>query len=587
MALVRDNVNFFTENGLETGLWFQGFGFGDPLSYEKCSWTRLRSVMGKDSPQDALCPEDPGFTEAYLSWIRDLMSTGARILMLDDDLCMSVRPGIGCFCDRHLALLSQELGEPVALDSFREKAFTGGKNRYRDAWYKVMGDSMRRFCRKVRETVDSIDKTVRVGFCAGYTSWDIEGVDAVELTKILAGDTKPFFRFTGAPYWVAPGQNRFHRQQLGSVIECARNQNAWVQDEDVEYFSEADSYPRPRSHVNASLIEDFDLAMQAEGVHSLKYMVDYVSSPSYETGYAMIHCRNMPFYGHIRQVFGNKKSCGVRLFRPAHLICDANLPETFAGEQGIMRSYFSLAAAMLAGVGIPTCYSGESANAAFFGDDAHHMPADVAFTNVLLDIPAAKILQSKGIDVGLESATPRKMPVYEFFGQERVYQRYLESGRLYDNIPGFYQLQVNPSAQVQSRLDESGDIASYVYQNGATRYLVLAMDANGVGESSSFYCSYARQAQLLEFFGHSYPAIAKEPEMYACCAENENSMGTLFLNLSRDLVFDFYIDLPWPCDTFKLYGAEGQLTEDKKRIHVTTDFAPSAPLLLEIPKYTL
>ena len=249
-----------------------------------------------------------------------------------------------------------------------------------------------------------------------------------------------------------------------------------------------------------------------------------------------------------------------------------------------MRSYFSLAAAMLTGLGIPTCYSGESRNAAFFGDDAAQLPQDAAFANVLLDLPAARILQSRGIDVGLETAAPRQMPVYEFFGQERVYQRYLEKGALYANIPAFYKLNVKSTAQIQSRFELDGDIASYVYYNGGTRYLVLAMDANAVGESSSFYCSYGRQLQLLEFFGHSYPAIPKEPEIYACCAEDENSQGTLLMNLSRDNVFDFCIDLPWPCKSFRLWGGEGQLTEDGRQLRLTTDFAPSSALLLEIPK---
>jgi hypothetical protein len=242
------------------------------------------------------------------------------------------------------------------------------------------------------------------------------------------------------------------------------------------------------------------------------------------------------------------------------------------------------AAALLTGLGIPTCYSGESKNAAFFGDDAAQLPAGAVFENVLLDLPAARILQSRGIDVGLEAAEPRQMPVYEFFGQERVYQRYLEKGALYANIPAFYKLNVKPAAQVQSRFEVDGDIASYVYENGGTRYLVLAMDANAVGESSSFYCSYGRQLQLLDFFGHSYPAIPKEPEIYACCAEDENSQGTLLLNLSRDNVFDFCIDLPWPCKSFRLWGGEGQLTEDGRQLRVTTDFAPSGALLLEISK---
>ena len=33
------------------------------------------------------------------------------------------------------------------------------------------------------------------------SSWDIDGTNAYELAKILAGNTKPLVRLIGAPYW--------------------------------------------------------------------------------------------------------------------------------------------------------------------------------------------------------------------------------------------------------------------------------------------------------------------------------------------------------------------------------------------------
>ena len=32
-------------------------------------------------------------------------------------------------------------------------------------------------------------------------SWDIDGTTSSEMARILAGNTKPFYRFIGAPYW--------------------------------------------------------------------------------------------------------------------------------------------------------------------------------------------------------------------------------------------------------------------------------------------------------------------------------------------------------------------------------------------------
>ena len=135
---LEENLHFFEDHGMETGVWIQAFGFGEPLSYEQCNWTRLKSATGVTREVDAFCPEDPNFTHAYLSWVRDIAKLSPALIMLDDDLCLSVRPGIGCFCDRHMELLQKEVGninDPTAL-------FVGSRNKYREAWFRVMGNTM-------------------------------------------------------------------------------------------------------------------------------------------------------------------------------------------------------------------------------------------------------------------------------------------------------------------------------------------------------------------------------------------------------------------------------------------------------------
>jgi hypothetical protein len=36
--------------------------------------------------------------------------------MLDDDLCLSVRPGLGCACDNHLSEFSRRMGRSITLE---------------------------------------------------------------------------------------------------------------------------------------------------------------------------------------------------------------------------------------------------------------------------------------------------------------------------------------------------------------------------------------------------------------------------------------------------------------------------------------
>ena len=61
----------------------------------------------------------------------------------------------------------------------------------------------------------------------------------------------------------------------------------WHDFYEIELVTEGDTYPRPRLWVSSSILEGYDMILRADGyTHTiLKYMLDYNSSPSYETGY--------------------------------------------------------------------------------------------------------------------------------------------------------------------------------------------------------------------------------------------------------------------------------------------------------------
>lgn len=588
---VRDNLDFYHKNGFEVGLWFTAFGMGNPpesefLGKRLKSMTRICSVTGKASDVDAICPTDEDFSATYMDWIRDLAGLGAELLMLDDDLCLSVRPGIGCFCPMHMRQLSERLGEKVTLDSIRDKIFTGGKNRYRDAWYKVMGDTMRDFCHKVRAAADEVNPSIRIGFAAGYTAWDMEGADAIELTRILAGNTKPFLRLTSAPYWVTPYRNRFPGQKLNSVIESARLQRSWLDNSQIEFFAEGDSWPRPRHNCPASYLQLFDDALQADGVRLLKYAFDYTSSAKYERGYLQQHFRNIPLQEAIRTAFHDKHSDGVCLFRNSDIICNEPLPQQFVGEKNIMRLFFSQSAAMLSAQSIPLCYEGSSPCAVAFGTEALAIPENHSCSHIILDFEAARLLSERGIDVGFDSFSSAPIPNFELFGSEKVHLFGIGVGAPHSTVDGFYQVHCKSDVKVLSQFtrEKNSWPSAYTYKSGNVTYLVFTFDALAVGESSTLYTSYCRQTQLLSFIQPVFPYIAGHPGIYSICASSENrdSQAVLFENLSCDTAFDFHIKLSRPCSNFTLFGAEGTLDEDRMSIHITSDFVPFSALLLEL-----
>ena len=128
--------------------------------------------------------------------------------------------------------------------------------------------------------------------------------------------------------------------------------------------------------------------------------------------------------------------------------------------------------------------------------------------------------------------------------------------------------------------------SSCIVRRGKTEYFILLFDAAALGQTSSAECTYCRQAQLMDFIGGSYPAIKGESGVYCLCkqAPDGKKMAVLIENLSYDTIFDFDIELDGSWDTASLYGGEGILSPDKKRLSVTTDLPSGGALVLELSK---
>ena len=287
---LRTYCRIFKEAGLEVGAWIWTFGF-----QEKIPFHTMTLLTGDVDDDDSMaCPLDQDFLKFSYDYIRDIAGTGVDIIMFDDDF----RYGIlgetpACLCPLHVARINETLGEELTREELAEKILSGGKSKYRDAWIRVNGDGFRGFARNARAAVDSVDPTIRMGACACMTSWDIDGVTASELATILAGDTQPFVRLIGAPYWAV---NRSWGNFVQDVVELERMESAWTRFDGIEIFAEGDASPRPRISCPAAYLEAFDTAIRASGCTDgiLKYGVDYCSEPGYENGYAVMHSRNRP-----------------------------------------------------------------------------------------------------------------------------------------------------------------------------------------------------------------------------------------------------------------------------------------------------
>lgn len=562
---LRENIEYFHQNGYTVGVWLRSYGFGTPFTEKQMeivkNYVPLRSVIGNEWA-DAICPENEYFATDYADFARDVATVSPDMIMMDDDFCVSVRPGLGCFCGKHRAIFNELVGENIAEKDLPKLLFTGGKNKYRSAWLQMVGDSHRKFARRVRAAIDSVDPAMRAGFCAGFTSWDIEGVDAIELTKILAGNTTPFLRFTGAPYWATRGINRFQGQPLCAVIEDARVQEKWCRESGVEVFCESDTYPRPRAWTSSSMMECFALPLWASGgMGELGYFFDYVSTPDYETGYYKHRIANKPLYDFVKRHMADKPAYGVRVYNEMRKFENVDFPEEFAGEDFIMSTYFNRGSEFLAAQGIPTTYDENAACAIAFGEDARYV--EKMPPKMILDIRAAKILTERGVDVGLVSAEAAAAGV-ELFPDERL------NLSLCGNSPfgsAFYRATLKDGARVESEFGCGEDRfpASYRYTANGTEYLVFTFDAWTSTHFSAALLSYKRQRQLVDFIG-DVAILPQNPGVYQLAKRDGEETALLFVNICEDSILDGVIELDRSYTEMELCGATGVLEGDKIRL---------------------
>ena len=504
---LKKEIPLFEKEGFTVGVWINSFGFGVPLPKEshEQKWTKIKGMLGLKT--NAFCPNDKKFRAYYADVLTKLAEAGAKTILLDDDYCLSIRPDVGCSCKFHSSQLRKATKLPLPGNVITALSVLGKPGRLREKWLNVMGESLRDFAREMRKALDKTHPSVRMGVCAGYTSWDWEGADVCELAAILAGSTKPMLRLTGAPYWLYT--RRFGNQDLINVVECTRMQIAWLKGKNIEFFAEDDSYPRPTYHVPAAYLEFLDTVVRAEGsAGNLKYMIDYRMRPDTEKGYLEAHKRSLSLYPKIDSLFRDKLSCGVRIYEYPK---KAALSYTSLKQNNLLeRTFFSRAATLLGNAGIPTKYSGDGVGVCF-GANVFHLPESALKGNLILDYPAALKLTLDGIDVGLR---PQKGNYYSLLAKtprlDSATEKDEETGEIngIDNmpIPGLYPLvlpkanlyKVRPEegAKILSRYDD-GSPSSYLYENkNKQRFSVYLFEAASLPFDSDLIRSYPRMRQL-------------------------------------------------------------------------------------------
>ena len=522
-----ENISYFKNLGYEVGVWIDGFGHGHPLTHEvgDCDnglidvFTEMEDVNG--AVPSTFCPLDERLIHCYQEAIKMLAKAHPNLIMLDDDFRLNLRRDrtMACCCPLHMVEYQRKIGENLTRDDLKQRVFTGKKNRYRDAWLQIQGDSMLHFAKKLREALDEVDPTVRLSTCACYDTWDFDGTDLIQLAKAFAGNTKPFLRTFGAPY---------HSNRIAKAVENTRLQCKWCKDTGIEIFAEGDLYPRPRFRVPYRPMELYDMAIRATSANDgiLKYMFDYVQPFGYETGYTDRHIKGMKNLQTISELFSNKKAVGVYVFEEMHKIAQWELGDRFdpLTIKNLERSFGTRASRLLSENSVATSY--EPTNGmptVILGENARYIEPKLLKNGALLDAVAAKILSERGIDTGLSSTAPTNATA-------EYYCTYNQTAYQIANV-ALMALECNKAAEVLTRFVPNRKIASYRYQNAdGIRFYVLGYDAYASADTTDanyYFHNYYRRDQLplqLEWLSQSkLPATcSKNPFLYMLASESDD-----------------------------------------------------------------
>ena len=559
LKLLKELVQYYRENGLEVLVWL-GETFGHDSYYHVApKYTNMRAFDydGNIKNIASFCPFDENFTADFCNWIRDVAKCNPDMIMLDDDFRFSNRGGVftACCCDKHLSHMSKQLGENVHVSDLKKLVFDGGNIRYRKAWLNSQKESIHQFCAALRQALDEVNPQIRLGFCACTGSYGLEGWDAFEVSRIMAGNTKPFLRTIASPYWASLGNNK-----LGEIIEVERSQLGKMPDGEV--FVEGDTYPRPRSACPAAFLECYDMIIRADGRADgiLKYMLDYVSDADYETGYVDAMINNEKLYKAVSELFDGAKCTGVKPYLSQNINEELSLTK----RQSLFTREFNFIFENC----LPSTYEDGFVNI-LFGEQARYISEDELKNGNIIDITAAKILMERGIDVGIREFLPNNeygqrgftdLP-QEYFIDEDIYVR-LWGGVTPCNV------KVDSNARILTEYvyrQTYRQIGDFEYENANNmKFRVFTFDAGEAGQSRDWLSTYAKRRSVvnsIKWLGKplDVTTVGNYPELYLITKEKDSSLRVGAWNLFADKIKQLRLDISRPFTKVRFINCTGHV----------------------------
>ena len=445
---LKKQKEFFENIGIKAGAWLcPTIGYGGTGTPSYCDndapehYTKIKA--SSEEEVFSYCPLDDDFAEDFLNTVSELAKTGVEFIMFEDDYTMSGGKmlDVACCCDRHMEIYRKTVGENIKIEELRKHLLFEGENKYRDAWLDLQGKTLEDFTRKIEKAVHAVNPKCRIGLSANSSSFLLEGVEISRLAKIIAGGNRPFIRLTGAPYWK-------NAMTQSSNIEAIRLQTMWCGKE-IELVSEADTYPRPRCWGPSSYMEMYDMILRADGSTDgiLKYMTDYISKASFETGYIDRHVKNKKHYEEIERRFSDKVSVGLDVIEKTDTFRKMDFSRDVIFSEYGSRGYLpTMSQWFLCDNSIPTVYGQKGCAHIAFGVNAEYLTDEDFADGIITDAQGARILMEGGVDIGIKSfKKAENIPTFEYFKKEDDF-----TPASTDRPGTFYEYELDEKAEVMS-----------------------------------------------------------------------------------------------------------------------------------------
>jgi hypothetical protein len=250
-------------------------------------------------------------------------------------------------------------------------------------------------------------------------------------------------------------------------------------------------------------------------------------------------------------------------------VSDIETPTKINDTVDIEKMFFSQAARTLACNSIPSVYEGDGVCGIVFDENARALPENAFKNGLILDIAAAEILASKGIDVGIVSINGALIDDSGSIvaGTE---EHFLNNDN-YISIIGAssYDIIVSKNAEVLSDTKTaSGNVPmSYRYENSAgNRFLVF--NVNSRRNTSAILKHYERGRQIAEnvpwLSGEKLPAyIYGNPSLYVQCKQSEKAMAVGLWNFFADKIDAPTVELDREYDDIEFINCTGKKEGNK------------------------